>query len=186
MNRLSPLTPIRTVDPPRIGPATDSPVEVQGRVDVCIWAFDRNDERSSAYCENQPSGEQHYSTLEHFPWQRPPLVAYYPSCWRPLATTGSSLHPPAGPFSPAPGRPGPMVSGAHAMGQRVHYLDQIRTLAMLAGVLFHAAISYRADGGREWLLVDPNPLIGFAVVVLFIHLFRMAPHPDSVVEPAGI
>jgi glucans biosynthesis protein C len=59
------------------------------------------------------------------------------------------------------------------ISDRLHYMDNLRALAMLAGVLFHAALAYSplahplfptADRGNDYI-VD--------VVAWFLHLFRM-------------
>ena len=57
----------------------------------------------------------------------------------------------------------------------MHYMDHLRALAMLAGVLFHAALAYSpfdeaassrpADAGRLGRSVD--------ALAWFVHMFRM-------------
>lgn len=57
--------------------------------------------------------------------------------------------------------------------QRIHYMDNLRALAMLAGVLFHAALAYSPLMHRYWLTADPSNSVWIDVVAWFFHLFRM-------------
>ena len=52
-------------------------------------------------------------------------------------------------------------------------MDNLRALAMLAGVLFHAALAYSPLMHRYWLTADPSNSVWIDVVAWFLHLFRM-------------
>lgn len=56
---------------------------------------------------------------------------------------------------------------------RVHYLDNLRALAMLAGVLFHAALAYSPLMHNFWLTADRGQSPWVDAWVWFLHLFRM-------------
>lgn len=57
--------------------------------------------------------------------------------------------------------------------QRYHYLDNLRALAMIAGVLFHAALAYSSMLHGFWLSADSQQSAAVDVVGFFMHLFRM-------------
>lgn len=57
--------------------------------------------------------------------------------------------------------------------QRLHSFDNLRALAMLSGVLFHAALAYSPLMHPYWLTADRGQWVGVDVVVWFLHLFRM-------------
>ncbi len=83
------------------------------------------------------------------------------------STAESRLHEPSGT---------PLVatrSAEKALQQRLHYLDNLRALAMIAGVFFHAALAYSPMLNSYWLSADSqqSPLVD--VVGFFMHLFRM-------------
>ncbi len=56
---------------------------------------------------------------------------------------------------------------------RIHYLDNLRALAMFAGVLFHASLAYSPLMHTYWLTADRGQWVGVDIAVWFIHLFRM-------------
>ena len=56
---------------------------------------------------------------------------------------------------------------------RIHYLDNLRALAMFAGVLFHASLAYSPLTQNFWLTADRGQWVGIDIVVWFTHLFRM-------------
>ncbi len=60
-----------------------------------------------------------------------------------------------------------------APGIRYHYMDNLRAIAMLAGIFFHAALAYSPLMSQVWLSADTqsSPVIDF--VSWFMHLFRM-------------
>ena len=56
---------------------------------------------------------------------------------------------------------------------RYHYMDNLRALAMLAGIFFHAAIAYGPLLNQIWLPASPDASIAMDAVAWFSHLFRM-------------
>lgn len=64
------------------------------------------------------------------------------------------------------------ISG-QGLQQRLHYLDNLRALAMLAGVFFHAALAYSPMLHPLWLSADTQQSLWVDIVGFFMHLFRM-------------
>lgn len=58
-------------------------------------------------------------------------------------------------------------------GPRLHYMDNLRALAMLAGVVFHAGLAYSVLLHDRWPAADASQTVGIDVVMWFTHLFRM-------------
>ena len=56
---------------------------------------------------------------------------------------------------------------------RYHYMDNLRALAMLAGVFFHAALAYSPLMQNLWLSADPQNSVLLDSISWFMHLFRM-------------
>jgi len=56
---------------------------------------------------------------------------------------------------------------------RVHYLDNLRALAMLLGVYLHASLAYAYPTQIVWLATDPQASVLVDASFCFIHLFRM-------------
>ncbi len=56
---------------------------------------------------------------------------------------------------------------------RIHYLDNLRTLAMMLGVFLHAAFAYADPSQSFWLATDPQSSRAIDATIWFIHLFRM-------------
>lgn len=56
---------------------------------------------------------------------------------------------------------------------RVHYMDNLRALAMLAGVVFHAALAYSTLMQPVWPAADPGNSVAVDAVAWCLHLFRM-------------
>lgn len=56
---------------------------------------------------------------------------------------------------------------------RFYYMDNLRALAMLAGVLFHAALAYSPLVHNFWSTADPDKSITLDALSWFSHLFRM-------------
>ncbi|MEO6364801.1 MAG: acyltransferase family protein [Luteimonas sp.] len=56
---------------------------------------------------------------------------------------------------------------------RFHYLDNLRALAMLSGVLFHAALAYSPLMHPFYPVADRAQSATLDVVIWFLHLFRM-------------
>jgi glucans biosynthesis protein C len=57
--------------------------------------------------------------------------------------------------------------------QRIHYLDNLRALAMLLGVFLHAGLAYAQPAQAIWLATDPQASVTVDATLWFIHLFRM-------------
>lgn len=59
------------------------------------------------------------------------------------------------------------------MQPRFHYIDNLRSLALLVGIVFHAALAYGPYFSNIWFVADPNSHVGFNYFALWSHLFRM-------------
>jgi glucans biosynthesis protein C len=57
---------------------------------------------------------------------------------------------------------------------RVHYLDNLRALAMLLGVFLHGAFAYARPAQSVWLATDSRSSLLVDASIWFIHLFRMS------------
>ena len=62
---------------------------------------------------------------------------------------------------------------SEALQHRYHYLDNLRALAMIAGVFFHAALAYSPMLHNFWLSADSQQSFVVDVVGFFMHIFRM-------------
>lgn len=56
---------------------------------------------------------------------------------------------------------------------RLHYMDNLRALIMIAGVFFHAALAYSPFMHPIWLTADPVKAPAMDWLVNFLHTFRM-------------
>lgn len=56
---------------------------------------------------------------------------------------------------------------------RIHYLDNLRALAMLLGVYFHGALAYAEPSRAAWIATNPIGSVAVDVSVWWLHLFRM-------------
>lgn len=56
---------------------------------------------------------------------------------------------------------------------RLHYMDHLRALAMLAGVLFHAALAYSPLMQPIWPMADRETSVAVDAVIWGLHLVRM-------------
>ena len=56
---------------------------------------------------------------------------------------------------------------------RLHYFDNIRALAMLLGILLHAALAYSPMVNAVWLTADSVNSAFFDGVFVVVHTFRM-------------
>ncbi len=70
-----------------------------------------------------------------------------------------------------PDQPG--VSPDVPQTQREHAFDQLRALAMLAGVLFHASLAYSPSLSPYWPTADRHNWTGMDVLIWLPHLVRM-------------
>lgn len=65
------------------------------------------------------------------------------------------------------------MSAAVQAEPRIHYMDNLRALTMLAGVVFHAALAYSPLIRPYWPLADAGGSGLVDVVAWFLHLFRI-------------
>lgn len=63
--------------------------------------------------------------------------------------------------------------GGVPMGPRVHSLDQLRAIAMLVGVLFHAALAYSPLMAPYWPTASDRNWSGVDALIWLPHLLRM-------------
>ncbi len=61
-----------------------------------------------------------------------------------------------------------------ATPHRVHYLDNLRAIAMLLGVFLHAGLAYATPSKAVWLATDPASSVAVDASIWLIHLFRMS------------
>jgi len=61
----------------------------------------------------------------------------------------------------------------NASMNRLHYMDNLRALAMLLGIFFHAALAYNPMMHNIWLSASKEQAVSLEVVAWFTHLFRM-------------
>lgn len=58
--------------------------------------------------------------------------------------------------------------------QRIHYMDNLRAIAMLLGVYLHAALAYAESARQVWLATNSRGSVLIDVSIWAIHLFRMS------------
>ncbi|BDF93891.1 acyltransferase family protein [Pseudoalteromonas sp. KAN5] len=56
---------------------------------------------------------------------------------------------------------------------RLHYIDNLRSLALLLGIVFHAALAYSPFFSNIWFTADPSTHRLFDYITHSLHLFRM-------------
>ena len=56
---------------------------------------------------------------------------------------------------------------------RYHYMDNLRAIAMLIGIFFHAAVAYLPNMQNLWLAANPDTSQIMDIGAWFLHLFRM-------------
>jgi glucan biosynthesis protein C len=59
------------------------------------------------------------------------------------------------------------------ISSRLYYMDNLRALAMLLGVVFHAALAYSPRLNESWFTSEQQNSILLEFSVYFLHLFRM-------------
>jgi len=64
-------------------------------------------------------------------------------------------------------------AGGSAAHHRIHALDLLRAVMMLAGVLFHTVISYRVTPSALWTFKDEATTYLADFIVLLIYMSRM-------------
>lgn len=62
---------------------------------------------------------------------------------------------------------------SHYAMERLHYLDNLRALAMIGGIFFHAMLAYSPGLNKLWLTADRQQSVVIDIVAWFPHLFRM-------------
>jgi peptidoglycan/LPS O-acetylase OafA/YrhL len=62
---------------------------------------------------------------------------------------------------------------ASAESSRIHYLDNLRALAMLLGVYLHGALAYAEPSRSIWIATNPQGNVALDASIWWIHLFRM-------------
>jgi fucose 4-O-acetylase-like acetyltransferase len=67
----------------------------------------------------------------------------------------------------------PQATALRYASDRIHYLDNLRALAMLLGVFLHASLAYAYPTQMVWLATDPQSSVLVDASFCFIHLFRM-------------
>ena len=67
------------------------------------------------------------------------------------------------------------TSQLNAVGRsiRYDYMDNLRALALITGVFFHAAMAYSPLAADFWPSADPNKSMTMSALALFPHMFRM-------------
>lgn len=66
-----------------------------------------------------------------------------------------------------------VIQPATLLETRYHYLDNIRALAMLLGIVFHAALAYSPLVHDFWFSASNESATSIDTVTFFTHLFRM-------------
>ena len=56
---------------------------------------------------------------------------------------------------------------------RIHYLDQVRALAMMVGIFVHACFPYAYGIQENWTIRDDTSSLAITLGFYFVHLFRM-------------
>ena len=56
---------------------------------------------------------------------------------------------------------------------RLHYLDNLRALAMMFGVYLHGAVAYAEPSRSVWIATNPQGNVAIDASIWWIHLFRM-------------
>lgn len=65
------------------------------------------------------------------------------------------------------------MATANGESARIHFLDNLRALAMLLGVYLHGALAYAEPSRSIWLATNPQGSVVIDASIWWIHLFRM-------------
>lgn len=65
------------------------------------------------------------------------------------------------------------MAAASGDSSRIHYLDNLRALAMLLGVYLHGALAYAEPSRSVWIATNPQGNVAIDASIWWIHLFRM-------------
>jgi len=66
------------------------------------------------------------------------------------------------------------MAAASGDSTRIHYLDNLRALAMLLGVYLHGALAYAEPSRSVWIATNPQGNVAIDASIWWIHLFRMS------------
>ena len=66
-----------------------------------------------------------------------------------------------------------LMAAASGDSTRIHYLDNLRALAMLLGVYLHGALAYAEPSRSVWIATNPQGNVAIDASIWWIHLFRM-------------
>jgi peptidoglycan/LPS O-acetylase OafA/YrhL len=67
----------------------------------------------------------------------------------------------------------PLLFESSQAPSRLYYMDNLRALAMLFGVFFHAALAYSPSLKESWFTSDQQSSVILEFSIYFLHLFRM-------------
>ncbi len=64
---------------------------------------------------------------------------------------------------------------AHSSTERLHALDAVRSFALIAGIVFHATVSFlpAPKGVPLWIVMDSQPSVALGLTFHVLHIFRM-------------
>ncbi len=65
------------------------------------------------------------------------------------------------------------MTTASGDSSRIHYLDNLRALAMLLGLYLHGALAYAEPSRSVWIATNPHGSVAVDASIWWIHLFRM-------------
>ena len=66
------------------------------------------------------------------------------------------------------------MAAASGDSVRIHYLDNLRALAMVLGVYLHGALAYAEPSRSVWIATNPQGNVAIDASIWWIHLFRMS------------
>lgn len=58
--------------------------------------------------------------------------------------------------------------------ERIHYLDNLRALAMMLGLYLHGALAYATPSKSVWIATNKEGSVAIDISIWWIHLFRMS------------
>ena len=65
------------------------------------------------------------------------------------------------------------MAAASNASSRIHYLDNLRALAMMLGLYLHGALAYAEPARSVWIATNPEGSVAVDASIWYIHLFRM-------------
>jgi glucans biosynthesis protein C len=65
------------------------------------------------------------------------------------------------------------MASAASESTRIHYLDNLRALAMMLGLYLHGALAYAEPSRSIWIATNPRGSVAVDASIWWIHLFRM-------------